>query len=123
MQTGLGESAVLRDWHQDAVARYNVTCDYGAVIRELLDPKKRFPFQVSSISGKSVQHANCFAASGVHTGMHLAQFVLCGLLWGLVKTLLEPQDKWTASLVTDAQRPPQQPGKPPCYSLHRTPNL
>ena len=45
-QIGLSEASVLRDYHEDAEARYNVTCDFAGVIRELRDPHKRFPFQV-----------------------------------------------------------------------------
>lgn len=47
----------MRDYHVDAVERYNVTCDFPAVIRELKDPHKRFPFQVQyrlSVSYKAL---------------------------------------------------------------------
>ena len=37
---------MLREYHVDALDRYNVTCDFAGVIRELRDPHKRFPFQV-----------------------------------------------------------------------------
>ena len=37
---------MLKDYHKDALDRYNVTCDFPTVIRELVDPHKRFPFQV-----------------------------------------------------------------------------
>ena len=39
---------MLREYHVDALDRYNVTCDFAGVIRELRDPHKRFPFQVCS---------------------------------------------------------------------------
>lgn len=45
-QIGLSETSILREYHVDAVERYNVTCDFPGVIRELTDPHKRFPFQV-----------------------------------------------------------------------------
>ena len=45
MQIGLSETTVMRDYHKDALDRYNVTCDFPTVIRELVDPHKRFPFQ------------------------------------------------------------------------------
>ena len=38
----------MRDYHKDALDRYNVTCDFPTVIRELVDPHKRFPFQACS---------------------------------------------------------------------------
>ena len=41
---------MLRDYHVDAEDRYNVTCDFHSVIRELTNPGKRFPFQVSGHS-------------------------------------------------------------------------
>ena len=47
VQIGLSETSVLKDYHKDALDRYNVTCDFPKVIRELVDPHKRFPFQVS----------------------------------------------------------------------------
>ncbi len=46
MQIGLSETSILKEYHVDAVERYNVTCDFPGVIRELTDPHKRFPFQV-----------------------------------------------------------------------------
>ena len=48
MQIGLSETTVMRDYHKDALDRYNVTCDFPTVIRELVDPHKRFPFQACS---------------------------------------------------------------------------
>jgi hypothetical protein len=52
---------VLKDYHVDAEDRYNVTCDFGGVIRELRDAKKRFPFQVSCSNFQSccLSHENC----------------------------------------------------------------
>lgn len=47
VQIGLSETSVMRDYHKDAIDRYNVTCDFPKVIRELVDPNKRFPFQAS----------------------------------------------------------------------------
>jgi hypothetical protein len=47
-QIGLSETSVMRDYHKDALDRYNVTCDFPNVIRELIDPHKRFPFQVGA---------------------------------------------------------------------------
>ena len=47
VQIGLSETSVLKDYHKDALDRYNVTCDFPKVIRELVDPHKRFPFQAS----------------------------------------------------------------------------
>ena len=41
---------MLKDYHKDALDRYNVTCDFPTVIRELVDPHKRFPFQVWRMS-------------------------------------------------------------------------
>ena len=46
LQIGLSETSILKEYHVDAVERYNVTCDFPGVIRELTDPHKRFPFQV-----------------------------------------------------------------------------
>ena len=48
MQIGVSETTVMRDYHKDALDRYNVTCDFPTVIRELVDPHKRFPFQACS---------------------------------------------------------------------------
>ena len=50
VQIGLSETTVLKDYHKDALDRYNVTCDFPTVIRELVDPHKRFPFQVDHLS-------------------------------------------------------------------------
>jgi len=47
VQIGLSENSMMKDYHKDALDRYNVTCDFPRVIRELVDPHKRFPFQVS----------------------------------------------------------------------------
>ena len=47
VQIGLSETSVLKDYHKDALDRYNVTCDFPKVIRELVNPHKRFPFQAS----------------------------------------------------------------------------
>ena len=47
VQIGLSETSVLKDYHKDALDRHNVTCDFPKVIRELVDPHKRFPFQVN----------------------------------------------------------------------------
>lgn len=54
MQIGLSETSILAAYHQDAVERYNVTCDFPGVIRELTDPHKRFPFQVC----RGMQYSN-----------------------------------------------------------------
>jgi hypothetical protein len=56
VQIGLSETCILRDYHVDAVERYNVTCDFPGVIRELKDPNKRFPFQVSASHGNVSSH-------------------------------------------------------------------
>ena len=46
----------MRDYHKDALDRYNVTCDFPNVIRELIDPHKRFPFQVgTSLLARALQ--------------------------------------------------------------------
>lgn len=52
-QIGLSEATVLRDYHVDAEDRYNVTCDFLSVVRELTDPATRFPFQVGTRPSKA----------------------------------------------------------------------
>jgi hypothetical protein len=53
-QVGMSDERILKDFHPDAEALYNMTMDLERVTRELADPNKRMPRRVGGNSRPGV---------------------------------------------------------------------